>query len=98
MPVHNHILIAVDLKDTKESEGGLVLNTDIKFRNAFKKNNGIILKVGENAFNHLRDNIPSEGDEVYFTEHSGDGIEDGDVMYRIIQDIDIFALNKKKEQ
>ena len=92
-PLNNRVLVKLNVEETKTTKGGLAVSTEIKGRNLYKKNTGVVEAIGDYVGEEYRS--LKVGDEILFAEHSGYPVEDA--KYRIIQDVSIEAkLTKGK--
>lgn len=94
--------VVVKLKTVEEvSTGGIVIATqDNLKREQYGVEEAFVELIGDTAFKAFDDGEPwcEVGDLVAITKYSGKDYEDGDTIYRIINDDDIMAVLDKGEE
>jgi co-chaperonin GroES (HSP10) len=79
-------------------DAGLVLPDEMKEREQMSQVRCLLVEVGGNAFDEMKEPLPKKGDTVLIAKHVGlvnngwDGAE-----YRIINDKDIVAIVEDKQ-
>jgi co-chaperonin GroES (HSP10) len=92
--------VVVEIKKIEEkTAGGLIITKTTAERDQQYVDEGVLVAIGDLAFFEVRNNggiAPNIGDMVYFKKHSGILHENADKtkIYRIIQDIDVYAYKQ----
>jgi len=98
--------VIADLKSiSNTTEGGIYLTDVQKERTEMTQTEGVLSAIGDGAFEELKSrgyNYPKVGDLVYFKSHSGILVREDsrlkrNKLQRVMQDIDIYAINKGEE-
>lgn len=91
-PLGHRVLVLPEVIETK-SAGGIIMPDVLNQREEMAQTKGMVIAVGEDAYNDTPSVWCGEGDEVVFAKYSGllwDG-QDGK-KYRILNDLDIVAI------
>jgi len=101
VPVDSAVIVELKKVDEK-TKGGLIKLSSQMEKDQQYIDEGILVAIGDLAFYELKHNdgtVPPLGSRVFFKRHSGilHETEDKEKIYRIIQDIDIYAYEKKEE-
>lgn len=88
----------------KLKQGTIELPSEVLQREQDKITKGIFLKAGPIAFMDLYDpgepvkkQVPHKGDTVYFVKYAGKALTVDGKEYRVIQDDDIYAFQRKEK-
>jgi|SRR5271157_2204966 len=96
-PTDTHVIIQV--KKVKETtDGGIYLTEKTADLDQMSINEGILIKVGCMSFSELKDadvDYPKVGDAVCVKSHAGIVKYDGEQVYRIVQDVDIYVYERE---
>lgn len=101
IPIDTAVVVELGKKEEK-TDAGIILTDAYREKNEMMMTEGEIIAIGDRAFNELdkMDKFyPRIGDNVCFKRYSGI-IFDCEVtknIYRVVQDIDIYAMNNYKE-
>jgi chaperonin GroES len=94
IPVEYKVLVKPEEVEEK-TEGGIFIPDMLKDREQQAQVNGVIVAVGEMAFEDWKGKVPSPGDKVLFARYAGirdiTGPKDG-LKYWVINDKDIIAI------
>lgn len=99
IPLDTAVVVKIEKsKDTTKS--GIALPENMVERSQQLVTEGVLYSIGDFAFNELLLNnkkVPKIGDKVFFKKFSGilhDPKKNDDFIYRIINDIDIYAFEE----
>lgn len=92
-PMNNVVVVETE-KVEEKSKGGIILTESIKDREQYGKDSGILVAMGESAFEGMKVR-PKLGDEVMFDKYDGKTRDKG--LFRILVDEDILAIKVKEE-
>jgi co-chaperonin GroES (HSP10) len=101
-PIDTRILIKVKETDLAKAarEGILFIPKESISQSHNEISEGTLVDMGGNAF-HLLDDVerkPEIGNEVYFVKYSGIGKTVDEVEYRIMTDVDVYAIKEKEKK
>ncbi len=89
--------VLVKPEEVKEkSEGGIEIPETSRERIELAVTKAEVVGFGPDAFNETTLEV-SIGDTVIFAKYAGLPVESEDVKYRIMNDIDVLAVEEKKE-
>lgn len=93
------LIIPEEIKE--KTKGGIIIPDESKERLELGVTKGKVIGKGEKSFldedGKPLKRQPKIGDIVVFAKYSGLPVECDDVMYRIMNDADVLAIEEKKE-
>ncbi len=94
-PVGHRVLIQPDPVD-EVSKGGIIMVQDKRQQEA--QATGVIIAIGPSAWKAFDDGSPwaQVGDRVYYAKYGGYLVKDGQAEYRLLNDEDICAVERKE--
>ena len=101
IPVDSAVIVEIK-KVEEKTASGLYIAKSAAERDQQYVDEGVLVAIGDLAFYEVKNNggvMPPIGSTVYFKKHSGilHENEDKTKIYRIIQDIDIYAYKTVEE-
>lgn len=84
--------VIVELDKIDETQGGLIVKAvETTDREKHSRHEGVIVSMGEFAFDKYPVTWANVGDRVLFTRYAGEYVEVGDKDFRIINDLDLLS-------
>lgn len=101
-PFGTAVVVCVE-KPKETTDAGIILTANVVERDQTEAANGIIVAMGDRAYeeDRLSDyKYPKIGDKICFKKYSGiiRTDKENDIEYRVLQDVDIYALEEYIEK